>query len=207
MKRVSLDITGVGPMLMHSDRLANPRDPIVREIKLITSKRTMTDEDLDEKSWLEFQGGLYWFEGAADEIGGVYLPAWNFKRSFQDGAKINRLGQHVSRGVALLHERCMLNFPGRDHASGVRKTEADLFAEGTRFAYTCLVGVQNSRVLRTRPKFVGWSTNITVAVDPMVLDVDGFVDIAARAGRMVGIGDFRQQYGRFEVSNVSIEDL
>ena len=74
MNSVKIKIRGTSPLLMHSDRLSNPLDPLTKEIKTYTGKRKKTDDDFTEIARLEWVGGLY-----HDEKTGPYLPARNVK--------------------------------------------------------------------------------------------------------------------------------
>ncbi len=52
MKTATYTIRGTTPMLMHSERLANPFDPLTKEIKAISGKRKKTEDDLLEMARL-----------------------------------------------------------------------------------------------------------------------------------------------------------
>lgn len=66
MKKFTLTLTGVTPLLVHNARLADPLDPIVRQTKPISGKRSKTEEDHLELARLEFIGGLY-YDQASDQ--------------------------------------------------------------------------------------------------------------------------------------------
>jgi len=61
--------------------------------------------------------------------------------------------------------------------------------------------VQRARVLRTRPKFVkGWKAEFDlITLDKTALPLSVLKDILKYAGRYVGIGDRRPEFGLFEV--------
>ncbi|CAO3452058.1 hypothetical protein [Azospirillum largimobile] len=44
---LSFQITGVSPLLMHNGRLADPLDPLVKDIKKLSCKRPKTEADLE----------------------------------------------------------------------------------------------------------------------------------------------------------------
>ena len=101
-----------------------------------------------------------------------------------------------------------------------RKSAMDLFKAGvvslTDYASlgkknwdyldTRRVTVQRAGVNRTRPAMKkGWNSSFTFQViTPEYIDKQLFVDVLSTAGRLVGIGDFRPTYGRFQVTNVKI---
>lgn len=101
-----------------------------------------------------------------------------------------------------------------------RKSAMDLFKAGvvslTDYASlgkknwdyldTRRVTVQRAGVNRTRPAMKkGWNSSFTFQViTPEYIDKQLFIDVLGTAGRLVGIGDFRPTYGRFQVTNVKI---
>lgn len=101
-----------------------------------------------------------------------------------------------------------------------RKSAMDLFKAGvvslTDYASlgkkswdyldTRRVTVQRAGVNRTRPAMKkGWNSSFTFQViTPEYIDKQLFLDVLGTAGRLVGIGDFRPTYGRFQVTNVKI---
>ena len=101
-----------------------------------------------------------------------------------------------------------------------RKSAMDLFKAGvvslTDYASlgkknwdyldTRRVTVQRAGVNRTRPAMKkGWNSSFTFQViTPEYIDKQLFIDVLGTAGRLVGIGDFRPTYGRFQVTSVKI---
>jgi hypothetical protein len=187
MKTINLRLNGVSPgLLTHNERLASKLDPIARELSAISSKRKKTDDDLAEMARLEFIGGLY-----VTDDGLVGLPAWNVFKSLQEGARLNKLGKAVERAVLPI---------GRDvlpiKHDGPNTAEA-MWAAGCFDQRS--VKVSTSKVTRTRPHFTNWSLDATFAVDTEILRFDEFELIAYNAGRLVGVGDYRPRFGRFDV--------
>ena len=58
------------------------------------------------------------------------------------------------------------------------------------------------KVRRTRPRFVGWSVVAEFVVDTEVLDRDSLAMVAENAGLLVGVGDYRPRFGRYDVELV-----
>ena len=54
----TITIRGIAPLLMHNGQLANPLNPLAKEMKKVTSVRTKTDEHHLELQRLEFLAGL-----------------------------------------------------------------------------------------------------------------------------------------------------
>ncbi len=101
-----------------------------------------------------------------------------------------------------------------------RKSAMDLFKAGVvsltdlgslgkkdwDYLDTRRVTVQRAGVNRTRPAMKkGWNSSFTFQViTPEYIDKALFVEVLNTAGRLVGVGDFRPTYGRFQVTNVKI---
>ena len=65
------------------------------------------------------------------------------------------------------------------------------------------VTIQRSAITRERPAFFkGWSARVTLQVLlPEYIAPDFLLEIVGAAGRLVGIGDFRPTFGRFQVTS------
>ncbi|HEX7461747.1 MAG TPA: hypothetical protein VF317_06210 [Dermatophilaceae bacterium] len=173
-------MTGTSPLLMHNARLADPLDPIVKQLKTISGKRIKTEADHEAMAQLEFAGGLY-----LDDHGPV-VPGVNIERSLVEGARITKSGKKIERGLFVLDTQVPLIYKGP-------RTAAELYEQG--FVSRLSVGVTTNRVMRTRPQFREWSLGAEAEVDEGVLNLSELSDIADTAGRMVGIGDYRPARG------------
>jgi hypothetical protein len=169
---------------MHNARLANPLDPIVKEIKTITKKRKKTDDDHEALARLEHAAGLY-----IDEDIGPYVPAENVHRCLVDAAKKSKLGKAVTQGVLITTAVNPLAYKGPRDRDG-------LWAD-KRFVFMASAKVGQQRVMRCRPRFVEWATSADGILDPEVLDPAELSQIAETAGSLIGLGDWRPLHGRF----------
>lgn len=184
---------GTRPLIMHNVRLASPMDPFAKELARLnkakpSSKRT--DEDRLEIARVEFEGGLYIEEGV-----GPYVPAsWVFK-CLLEAARSGRRGKKIEGGLMVAEMVHPLVYRGPRDVAG-------LWGEnGTSpFVDFRTVRVTTSKVDRCRPIFREWAFESDLIVDPGVLDLDELRDIAEIAGRLTGMGDYRQQYGRFDAT-------
>lgn len=112
--RIKLTITGTSPLLVHNIRLANPLDPIAREMKTISAKRKKTDEDHELLARLEFEGGLYW----TDDIG-PYIPGVNVEKALVEGGRITKQGKQVERGLFVSDNEIPLLYSGPRDVKGL----------------------------------------------------------------------------------------
>ena len=68
------------------------------------------------------------------------------------------------------------------------------------------VVIQRNGVTRTRPAMrKGWVAEIDFMVNlPEYIDTTFFREVLGMAGRLVGVGDFRPTYGRFDMTNFKV---
>jgi hypothetical protein len=185
MAKVKLELTGASPLLMHNIQLADPLNPIARQMKTISSKRRKTDEDYQALADLEFVGGLY------VNATGPYIPGQNLEKSIIEGGKITRNGRQVERALFVTENEIPLLYRGPRDVPG-------LSADPT-FRSSMAVKVGTSRVMRCRPIFQQWSLSTEAELDTELLNMEDFKAIATSAGRVVGLGDYRPRFGRFEI--------
>jgi hypothetical protein len=184
---------GTRPLLMHNVQLASPMNKYAKELSRLnkakpSSKRT--DEDRLEIAKIEWEGGLY-FE---PEIG-PYVPAsWIFK-SLLEGARSGRRGQKIEGGVTVVEMIHPLIYKGPRDIAGMWGDNGT-----SEFVDFRTVRVGQAKVDRCRPIFRQWAFEAELLIDPTVIDPDEVADIANISGRLKGMGDYRQQYGRFEAT-------
>lgn len=183
IQSIPVHVEGLAPLLLHNGYLANPRNPIVKEMKQVTSKRKKTDADLEEIARLEHLGGLY-----LDEKEQVVIPGRVITATLVNGAKKQRLGQQMKAGMW-----CNGNWPLIYDGP---RTPAGLFAD-KRFVDEQLVRVSSAKVLRTRPVFPVWELKFEVQFYDEVLDERQIWQAIEAAGLYCGFGDNTPQNGRF----------
>lgn len=83
MKKLHITLNGTSPLIEHSPKCVNPLHPIAKEMKLYTSKRKKTEEDLQKISDLEWESGVYW-----DDSIGLVIPNECLAATFLAGAKV-----------------------------------------------------------------------------------------------------------------------
>ena len=180
---------GTQPLLMHNVQLADDRNPYTQEIKKLNAKRSKkTEEDKLEIDRLSFVGGLY-----LDDQRGPYIPASNIFRCLMEAGSLTRAGKKIERGVVFTDHSAILEYDGpRDVVGLWGKDGASPFVDRR------MVAVDRKRIPRVRPMFPQWACSLPVVIDPQVIDPEEFKDIVAKAGRMIGIGDYRRFYGKFD---------
>jgi len=71
------------------------------------------------------------------------------------------------------------------------------------------VVIQRSAITRTRPALkAGWSVKIEFQIGlPEYISETDLNEVISMAGRLIGIGDFRPTFGRFQIASFKVLDL
>jgi hypothetical protein len=75
------------------------------------------------------------------------------------------------------------------------------------FLHKCRVQIQRSGITRTRPAFhEGWSAELSLMVNlPMYISQSDVLETLTIAGKVIGVGDFRPTYGRFQITSFEVQ--
>ena len=187
MDTINFKIKGITPLLMHSSQLSDPLNKYTKDLKKITSKRKKTDDDYADMSYIEMLGGLYWSEEY-----GLHMPGENIEACLIGAAKFKKLGTTFKRAAQVFELACPVN------GTGAPKTPEKIAANDD-FKFVKSVKVGTARVMRTRPIFHNWELDFSVLYDQNQLEREDIIDAAKSAGLMVGLGDWRPRFGKFEV--------
>ncbi|GEP00641.1 hypothetical protein MHA02_30280 [Methylobacterium haplocladii] len=177
----------MSPLVMHNGRLANPLDSFAKALKAVSGKRGKTDADFEEMARIEFLGGLY----VGDD--GPCIPGELIEAVLIAAAKKNKRGMQAKAGI-------LSDGNHRVEYHGPRGAE-ELWADD-RFRLVAGVRVGQARVMRTRPIFREWSSEIFVDFLPGQLNRADVAGMVRTAGTIVGIGDWRPRFGRFTVETL-----
>jgi hypothetical protein len=176
MKEVTYKIESVTPMLMN-----NIHSMFVAKEKPARTKH----EDWEQGSEM-FQARMY-LEG-----GKLALPSRVIKGVLKEACKGSGIKQPGKRSgyadlvqsVIFMPESLVLEQTVKD----IEKEQAFVGMNGTK------------KVLRVWPKLTTWSGNLKLIIaDEKQFDPKILKEILEFAGRFVGIGDYRPEYGRFNV--------
>jgi hypothetical protein len=191
MDTLTFKIRGKAPMLHHNSQLADPLNNYAKKLKKISGKRKKTDDDYADMARIEMLGGLYWNDSV-----GLHIPGENVEACMIGAAKFKKLGTAFKRSAQVVEHVCpLLN-------TGAPETPEEI-ADNDNFRFVKSVKVGTSRVMRTRPIFDQWETEFTVLYDPSQLQREDIIEAAESAGMMVGLGDWRPRFGKFEVMEVA----
>lgn len=187
MQYVRFRVEGISPLLMNNPAKMRPA------AEGPTVKRIPTPED-------EAESGAYRLP-----TGQLYVPAMQLRSSLFNGAIGYKLGkrgaaQVMAGSVFLTTDVCPLRCPET-------KEPLTVYEVDTQRAV-----VQTSGVLRSRAKLPRWEAEIEFECDEDFIRPEDIESTFARAGRTVGIGDFRPRgpkgkaggpYGRYKVERIA----
>lgn len=117
----------------------------------------------------------------------IYIPSTHFK-----GAMIKSAVDFVYKGKKTYKEYIK---------SGIIISENEIILNPQEYIVNNTpVVVGRSRIIRSRPEFKNWNCKFTIEITDESLDSNIIKDILVEAGKYKGVGDFRPEYGRFEVT-------
>jgi len=199
MEQIKFKLVGETALLMHNNRLANPLDKYSQEISGKSGKRKKTIEDIWELARIEWEGGLYFYDGE------IKIPNRVINKCFERGATKQKNGMLWKTGCFIQEDYCPLSYKGTkisvDEVDDVPNPSLDKHFKKKLFQ--AMVKVGTASILRTRPLFEDWSCEVTVIFDDSVMNKSSLMLAASDAGRLVGLCDWRMekggQFGRFSV--------
>jgi len=171
-------IVGVRPLLLH-----NPAGVIGNLPKLRRGEHLPPEEEARRYLYL-------------DEEGRSCIPAANIKACIRDAGRNYRVRGRRTTFAAMI--RAALTISPR--------MVPIISKEGWKVDVRSVV-VQRQRILRARPRYDDWELEFTIRnEDPTIIPAEMLKKIIIDAGRWYGLGDFRPEYGLFQLKEFKIED-
>ena len=127
-----------------------------------------------------------------DSEGNLFIPSTHFKASMVKAASDfpmkgkKTYKDYVKAGVFIEPTEIVLD-----------QQEYEIHAEP--------VVIQRARVMSWRPKFKEWSCEFMIEITDEMINKDTLKDILIAAGKYKGVGDYRPEYGRFDVESYEIQ--
>ena len=185
-KFYQIEITGIADMIQHNGQLADPLNYFTKQLKAVTSKRPKTDADLEKMAEIEFKAGLY-----VDQNGDITVDGRVIEATVHAGAKKTKAGK-IALAAMFIEPGCTFTYDG---PAGVEERWGD-----PAYRLTVAVKVGQSKVMRTRPIFKNWKLVFTASVLEDQANAETVKQWVEDAGMLVGMGDWRPRYGRFELT-------
>jgi len=188
MKTLSYRIKGTAPLLMHSDKTANPLHPFTKRLKELTKKRQKTDEDQEAIARCEFEASCYYEDG-------IYImPSSVLDATFLASAKQFKQGV-LWKQAAIVPDDAIFEFK---HS----KVPPPKLFDVPGYCDMRTVKVGQAKTMRCRPIFHSWEFTCTIFLDEAKLNETEVDTIVKNAGMYIGVCDYRPRYGRFTVEKV-----
>ncbi len=188
MKNLKVTITGIGTMLMHSDKLVDPLSPEGIAHNKLTSdmkyKKTFEGKVAIAKS-------MYINSFYVNSNNEIFLPMLNIRKSLIEGARQFKLGKDIERALIFVEDP-VLQYTGP-------QTPKELWADQGKFIDARPVVIGRAKVMAYRPAFSEWKVDFTCHYDNQRMKVEDIKRCWETAGAVIGIGDFRPLFGRYEV--------
>lgn len=182
------------PLMMHSDKAANPLSVYAEAMKEKTGKRNKTPADFKELSRMEWESALHLHDGV------VCIPQEVIFSCLWAGARKNKNGVEFKSGTTINETHCPLSYKGPritySHNGVFPNPELDKFFEPHHDQR--MEKVQRSKVLRTRAIFHDWSFEFSIDYDDSIIKKNDILLALEKAGKLCGLLERRPQYGKFD---------
>ena len=184
METMIVQLSGIAPLICHNNQSVDPLNYYAKEIKKISGKRGKTESDLRQLSKLEFYAGLYLYKDVP------VIPAKVLAATFIKGAMKDKKGPVAKSGVFYSQHAVIQH-------DGEAQTPDEMWEIQDPYVFRCPVKVGQATIIRTRPMFPEWKLNVKFEFDPSIVDKETCLLAWEKAGRVVGLCDWRPQHGRF----------
>jgi len=122
----------------------------------------------------------------------LFLPSIHFKASMVKASTDFKMAgrksykDYIKAGVFVSPEEIILD-----------QQEYEIFA--------CPVVIQRARVMSWRPMFKEWTCEFTIQITDETINPTILKQILEAAGQYKGVGDYRPEYGRFEIVEFKVQ--
>lgn len=184
-------MTGTCPLMLNNPQTVNPMNEYSKALKELTSKRTKTDDDQNEIFHLKFLASCYY-----NNKGQYFLPANMIAKSFEAGAKENKLGKKFQQSVFVFND-AVLKFPDNGCTpEELWKNHSETYVDIRP------VGIMKAKVVTARMIIPEWSIEGELHFDESQLNKSEVWLAMTNAGLRYGIGTYRQCYGRYKIEEI-----
>jgi len=184
-------VTGTTPLMMNNPQTVNPLNTFSKALKELTSKRTKTDEDMEEIFHLKFLASVY-----TNNRGQYIVPLDMIEQSLIAAARENKLGKKFERSVSVFGD-AVLEFEHKN------MTPEELYEDYPELYVDIRpVGVQKVKVPTARAIFPEWSFETEIFFDETQLNDSEVAYAFTVAGERYGLGTYRKKFGKFEVEEI-----
>jgi hypothetical protein len=190
MKTIRFKIESSMALLQHDDKTANPLNEYAKKLKEITKIRKKSDEDHMEMARIEWRASLYFNEQER-----YHIKAECFEGTFLQASKAFKQGTIFKQAVQILNNP---TFKFRHD-----KLSPEQLFEMNEYKDFRTVKVSTSKIIRCRPIFHEWNTEVEIYYDENRIDENEITKIVEYGGQYIGVCDYRPKFGRFTATKIS----
>lgn len=185
MATITFRLTGISPLLQN-----NPSAMRQQGQSGVARRTIPTPEEEAQRTAYKLPSGQYY--ATADAIRSSMLKAAiGLRYRPPTGGRAEAATSLVRAGIFILDEQCPLVDP--ENGSSIVDHEIDIRR----------VVLRQAGILRARAKLPRWQTTVTFEWDPQTIPENVVLEVLERAGKRIGIGDYRVEkggpFGRFVV--------
>jgi hypothetical protein len=138
-----------------------------------------------------------------NEGGFICLPTEYLRMSVVNAAKFRQDPRSPRKSASDLYKAAVVSL---SPLSPIVMRDGKL-AKDWEYEHRCRVMIQRSGITRTRPAFKeGWSAELSLMVNlPQYVSPADLHETLTMAGKVIGVGDFRPTYGRFQVTLLEVQ--
>jgi len=186
MNQVQVKLKSNGPLLLKSDRLANPMAEITKEYAKLKGDTALkkTEEGQLMIAKYEYLAGFY------DDEDGIRIPTGNIWKSLVMGARKFKKGKDIEGGVAMLIDTVEFKYDGPKNHEELWETPK--FVDGRTVVLN-----GRARIMCFRPLLKEWEINVDVGFNPNIIDVEQLMTYWETAGVLCRLGTYRTLFGRY----------
>lgn len=183
---IAVEIVGTRPLMISNAASAYARTAETKRLKELNALRKPTERDQEERDALKYRLALY------IDNKGPYLPGHNLWAACRDAAAIHRQKSAWVRGAMVVEDKLPLHYKGPHDVNG-------LF-NNSRFVDARPARASGKLILAVRPLFADWKLRASFVINDEAISISDAKRAIELAGSLIGLGTFRQRFGRFDVA-------
>ena len=194
-----IEIEGETPLIIHNGRTSNPLDEYAKKMKVLTSKRKKTDEDIEKLLDIQWHASLYWHPKI-----GLYMPVENIQAALYKACKKHKMGNQVSGFVFGETVGFPILVDGHDNLAKLESIPAYRFVKA--------VTIQRSKTMSCRAMFEKWELKFNFEIDQSIITQDDVTMILNTMSNRIGLGVWTPSHpkpgnhGKFIIKDVRFEN-
>jgi len=196
----TVEIEGDTPLLIHNGRTSNPLDEYAKKMKLITSKRKKTEEDIEKLLDIQWNASLYW----NDQIG-LYMPVENLQAALHKACKKHKMGNNVS--AFIFSEKLGFQIETEGHK------DLSVLSARKECRFVKTVTIQRAKTLSCRAIFNEWGIKFNFILDQLIMNQSDAEMIIDTMTNRIGLGVWTPShqkpgnFGKFKIKSMKFETV